>query len=160
MILRSSLTFLSLHSLIVRRGASRLVEKIKQEGVRESAWHIVGTRKMIVMISCFKKCLIWCAINWHMEDARKGLQFQIWDLHPALNGWFWAGGRGSDANMIIWVQRLTPSCQVTQLENCFRTSNSFPLLLRDWVRVREENKKKKMNFRFWKWFYGFLFTKS
>ena len=94
------------------------------------------------MISCFKKCLIWCAINWHMEDARKGLQFQIWDLHPALNGWFWAGGRGSDANMIIWVQRLTPSCQVTQLENCFRTSNSLPLLLRDWVGVREERKKR------------------
>lgn len=56
--------------------------------------------------------------------------------------------RGSDANMIIWVQGLTPSCQVTQLENCFRTSNSFLLLLRDWVGVREEKKKKRWTLDF------------
>lgn len=50
--------------------------------------------------------------------------------------------RGSDANMIIWVHRITPSCQVTELENCFRTSNSFPLLLRDWVGVGEQKTKR------------------
>lgn len=89
----------------------------------------------------------------------------------------WAGGSEQTAREVtaegewcrndnIRVHRVMHSCQVTQLENCFRTVNSSTLLLRDrgggeafipWTKGRGKT-WTDTNSKFWKWFHGLLFS--
>lgn len=88
----------------------------------------------------------------------------------------WAGGFEQEAQGVtaegewcwndnIRVHRIIHSCQVTQLESCFRTVNSSTSLLRDREverccasNEREGKTGTEINVRFWKWFDELLFT--